>query len=90
MPFQTQGGVLGGVPEGSILGVSLFNCSRDSFEMWADDVRQYQGGSGTNTTAPGGPNPLPVSDEPTPRNQEEVYIKNLGTMAPRQTGNVQD
>ena len=60
--FSQPKKVFGGVPQGSILGFFLFNCSIDSFET---DVRRYYGGSGTNTTAPGGPSPLSVPDEPT-------------------------
>ena len=58
--------VLGGVPQGSILGVYLFNCSIDSFESGSHDVKDYPGGTGTKTLAPEAPGPdHPVPDEPT-------------------------
>ena len=53
------------MPQGSILGVFLFNCSIDSFEATADDVNNDQGGTGSPTVVPGGPDPVPVPAEPT-------------------------
>ena len=63
--FSKPRGVLGCVRQGSILGVFLFNCSIDSFEVAAPEVNNNQGGTGLPTVAPGGPDPLPVPDEPT-------------------------
>ena len=33
--------VLGGVPQGSLLGVFLFNCTIDNFEAFSRDVKEY-------------------------------------------------
>ena len=63
--FSKARGVLGGVPQGSILGVFLFNWSIDSFETQSSDVRQYPAGTGTCTTVPGSPDQVHVPDEPT-------------------------
>ena len=63
--FSSPRGVLGGVPQGSILGVFLFNCSIDSFEATSSDVKAYPGGTGVDTVIGGGPPDLPVPPEPT-------------------------
>ena len=65
-PRPVMGGVppCGGPYPGRRLGVFFFNCSIDSFETQASDVRHYHGGTGINTTVSGGPVPVPVPDEP--------------------------
>ena len=55
--FSDPKPVLGGVPQGSLLGLLLFNCSIDSFEATSGDVGQYRGGTDTGTDHP-------VSDKP--------------------------
>ena len=44
--------VLGGVPQGSILGVFLFNCTIDAFEAGANDVVEYPIIRGVGGAAP--------------------------------------
>ena len=56
--------VLGGVPQGSILGGDfLFNCSINSFKTQASDVRNNHGGTGVNTSVSGSTAPAPVPAE---------------------------
>ena len=62
--FSTPHKVFGGVPQGSILGIFLFNCGIDSFKATFNDMRHYTGGTGEETTVEGGPDDLPVLDEP--------------------------
>ena len=62
--FSTPRPVLGGVPQGSLLGVFLFNCSIHSFEATSDDVRRYLGGTGASTVASEPEMGTPVPDEP--------------------------
>ena len=39
--FSSMRAVMGGVPQGSLLGVMLFNLSIDNFEAHFDDVKNY-------------------------------------------------
>ena len=61
--------VLGEVPQGSLLGVLLFNLSIDDFEAFSHDVQEYNPTDSFNLTsmAPNPPLPTPVPLEPTTR-----------------------
>ena len=70
--FSKPKPVLGGVPEGSILGVFLFNCAIDSFEAYSDDVEAYGPVLPPPVNPPPPINTLPVPAEPTLRDYRHL------------------
>ena len=67
--LSTPREVLGGVPQGSLLGVLLFNIAIDDFESPSPDVTDYGPSSSFIFTeqAVNAPQPRTVCAEPTPR-----------------------
>ena len=72
--FSAPKPVMGGIPQGSLLGVFLFNCSIDSFEATSVDVGDYAGGTGTPTVVPDVGTDHPVPDEPTERDYRHLPL----------------
>ena len=68
--------VLGGVPQGSLLGVLLFNLAIDSYEANSNDVACYDppGGEEAFPAAPGATVPARVPDEPTERDYRHLPV----------------
>ena len=72
--FSDPRSVLGGVPQGSLLGVFLFNCSIDSFEPKSDDVERYNGETGTPMVVQDTGTDHPVPDEPKERDYRHLPL----------------
>ena len=65
--------VLGGVPQGSLLGVLLFNICIDDFEAHSRDTLDYNPTDYTAPDqAPNPPTPTPVPEEPTGRDYRHL------------------
>ena len=68
--------VLGGVPQGSILGVFLFNVTIDAFEAGSGDVEEYEVIGGQDGAARGPPKPHDrATDEPVPTTYDRPGFK---------------
>ena len=72
--FSKPRQVMGGVPQGSLLGVLLFNLSVDDFESYSTDVAQYNSTDNYVPVpqAPNPPTPLAVPSEPTNRDYRHL------------------
>ena len=68
--FSVPRTVLGGVPQGSLLGVMLFNLSIDTFEAYSPDVANY--GNDTLERVEDLPNGERVPPEPTQRDYRHL------------------
>ena len=72
--FTARRAVEGGAPEGSLLGVTLFNTYIDDFEAFSRDVVNYNPTPDYTLTeqAPNPPVPVPVPLEPTERDYRHL------------------